>query len=69
MCSIHNGDAQILIIDGKVYLTLGPPLKDPTNYFWTVLMDLQSLARTVKLPDTELLLNFAGEHSMVSIAW
>ena len=30
----------ILIRDGKVYLSLGPPLKDPTNYFWTVLRDL-----------------------------
>jgi hypothetical protein len=49
----------VLIKDGKVYLTLGPPTKDPTNYFWTVLMDLQELARTRKLPDVELLLNFA----------
>ena len=35
----------ILIRDGKVYLSLGPPLKDPTNYFWTVLRDLQARAR------------------------
>ena len=33
----------ILIRDGEVYLSLGPPLKDPTNYFWTVLRDLQAL--------------------------
>ena len=33
----------ILIREGKVYLSLGPPLKDPTNYFWTVLRDLQAL--------------------------
>ena len=51
----------ILILRGKVYLTLGPPKKDPTNYFWTVLRDLQDLARTVPLPDTELLLNFADQ--------
>jgi hypothetical protein len=49
----------VLIRDGKVYLTLGPPIKDPTNYFWTVLAELQELASTTKLPDTELLLNFA----------
>ena len=49
----------ILIVDGNLYLTLGPPKKDPTNYFWTVLRDLQDLARAVRLPDTELLLNFA----------
>ena len=35
----------ILIRDGKIYLSLGPPLKDPTNYFWTVLRDLQARAR------------------------
>ena len=29
------------------------------NYFWTVLQDLQRLASKVKLPDVELLLNFA----------
>ena len=50
----------ILISDGKIYLTLGPPTKDPTNYFWTVLQELQELARTTKLPDAELLLNFAN---------
>ena len=49
----------VLIKDGRVYLTLGPPVKDPTNYFWTVLADLQRLASTRRLPDTELLLNFA----------
>lgn len=49
----------LLIVNGKLYLPLGPPRKDPTNYFWTVLMDLQHLARTVRLPDVELLLNFA----------
>ena len=49
----------VLIKGGKVYLTLGPPTKDPTNYFWTVLTDLQELARTHALPDVELLLNFA----------
>ena len=49
----------ILIVDGNIYLTLGPPTKDPTNYFWTVLQDLQQLARKVRLPDVELLLNFA----------
>ena len=49
----------ITIIRGNVYLTLGPPKKDPTNYFWTVLLDLQTLARTHRLPDVELLLNFA----------
>ena len=49
----------ILIKDGRIYLTLGPPLKDPTNYFWTVLSDLQLLSRTTRLPDAELLLNFA----------
>ena len=38
----------ILISDGKIYLTLGPPTKDPTNYFWTVLQELQELARTTK---------------------
>ena len=47
----------ITIIRGNVYLTLGPPKKDPTNYFWTVLQDLQTLARTHRLPDVELLLN------------
>jgi hypothetical protein len=47
----------ILIKDGRIYLTLGPPLKDPTNYFWTVLSDLQLLSRTTRLPDAELLLN------------
>ena len=31
----------LLIKDGRVYLTLGPPTKDPTNYFWVVLMELQ----------------------------
>ena len=49
----------LLIKDGRIYLTLGPPQKDPTNYFWTVLAELQKLARTVRLPDVELLLNFA----------
>ncbi len=49
----------VLIHGGKVYLTLGPPTKDPTNYFWTVLMELQQLATERRLPDTELLLNFA----------
>ena len=49
----------ILISGGKVWLTLGPPTKDPTNYFWTVLQDLQRLASTTPLPDVELLLNFA----------
>jgi protein glucosyltransferase len=34
-------------------------VKDPTNYFWTVLADLQALARQTRLPDAELLLNFA----------
>ena len=47
----------ILIRDGKVYLSLGPPLKDPTNYFWTVLRDLQALALRTRLPDIEFLLN------------
>ena len=36
----------ILIRDGKIYLSLGPPLKDPTNYFWTVLRDLQARSRS-----------------------
>lgn len=49
----------ILIKDGRIHLTLGPPTKDPTNYFWTVLADLQALARKTRLPDVELLLNFA----------
>jgi len=49
----------VLISGGKVYLTLGPPTKDPTNYFWTVLQDLQTLATSSKLPDVEMLLNFA----------
>jgi hypothetical protein len=49
----------ILIRDNKIYLTLGPPPKDPTNYFWSVLIELQQLAATTKLPDVELLLNFA----------
>ena len=49
----------ILIRDGKVYLSLGPPLKDPTNYFWTVLRDLQALALRTRLPDIEFLLNMA----------
>ena len=49
----------VIIKDGRVYLTLGPPTKDPTNYFWTVLQDLQLLASTRALPDAELLLNFA----------
>ena len=49
----------LLIKDGRLYLTLGPPTKDPTNYFWTVLKDLQQLASTRRLPDAELLLNFA----------
>ena len=47
----------ILIREGKVYLSLGPPLKDPTNYFWTVLRDLQALALRTRLPDIEFLLN------------
>ena len=49
----------IMIRDGKVWLTLGPPIKDPTNYFWTVLQDLQQLVTKYRLPDTEMLLNFA----------
>ena len=49
----------LLIIDNKIWLPLGPPVKDPTNYFWAVLRDLQELVRTTKLPDVELLLNFA----------
>lgn len=49
----------ILIREGKVYLSLGPPLKDPTNYFWTVLRDLQVLALRTRLPDVEFLLNMA----------
>ena len=31
----------LLIIDNKIWLPLGPPVKDPTNYFWAVLRDLQ----------------------------
>lgn len=49
----------VLVVDGKVWLPLGPPTKDPTNYFWTVLQDLHKLASTVRLPDVEFLLNFA----------
>ena len=49
----------ILIRDGQIYLSLGPPTKDPTNYFWTVLRDLLTLSRRTRLPDVEFLLNMA----------
>ena len=51
----------ILIRDGQIYLSNGPPSKDPTNYFWTVLRDLQVLARRTRLPDVEFLLNMADK--------
>ena len=51
----------ILVRDGEVYLSAGPPTKDPTNYFWTVLRDLQTLSRKVRLPDVEFLLNMADK--------
>lgn len=51
----------ILVRGGEVYLSAGPPTKDPTNYFWTVLRDLQELARTARLPDVEFLLNMADK--------
>ena len=41
------------------FLPLGPPVKDPTNYFWTVLQDLQALVQRHKVADVEFLLNMA----------
>ena len=49
----------VLIVGNEIFLPLGPPVKDPTNYFWTVLQDLQALVQRHKVADVEFLLNMA----------